>query len=188
MISAVSGLNLARTKSERVKQCTSEYEKQTKYHSLLNWNALPQLNLIFEQHVQERNRAVWQPMLACKTLNKTTPSYLPTKTSPSCFCYLEHAASLKLPGVAETWYKWTKMWILSEATQQITVIAKQLRKKFIPWAQLDLWVTSQDMLLCKECLARAMVDSPAEQNIYFLNTNINVTISDKVTDVIYSWG
>ena len=36
-----------------------------------------------------------------------------------------------------------------------------------------------------------MVDAPAEQteqNIYFLNTNINITISDKVTDVIYSWG
>jgi len=61
-------------------------------------------------------------------------------------------------------------------------------KSSYPERSLYLWVTSQDMLLCKECLARAMVDSPAEQNIYFLNTNINVTISDKVTDVIYSWG
>ena len=126
-----------------------------------------------------------------QNIHKTTSSYLPTKTSPSRFCYLEHAASLKLPGVAETWFKWTKLWILSEATQQINSDCQTIAQKVHTLSSLDLWVTSQDMLLCKECLARAMVDAPAEQteqNIYFLNTNINITISDKVTDVIYSWG
>ena len=174
-------INLARTKSERVKHCTSQYEKQTKYHSLLNWNALPQLKLVFEQHVQERTScSLSQPMLACKTLNKTTSSYLPTKTSPSRFCYLEHAASLKLPGVAETWFKWTKLWILSEATQQINNDCQTIAQKVHTLSSLDLWVTSQDMLLCKECLARAMGDSPAEQNIYFLNTNINIILLSQI--------